>query len=205
MNRRAASKWYAVRCLFRWTGRYEERITLWHAADLDAAIALAEAEAGEYAENTGVTYLGLAQAYEIGAEQPGPGSEVFSLLRDSPLPPPEYLDRFFDTGGEHQTGGGRVAGLHQGERSCGYLFVGPDLRLEFLCAGDDGTWYYSDRADPEDYDTAAELASGKIDWYGRTYSARWLPGHEAREIEAYFDRGRRPRATRPKVLDDPGS
>jgi hypothetical protein len=94
-------KWYAVRCLFQWTGPYEERITLWHAADLGTAIALAESEATEYAENTGVTYLELAQAYEIGEEQPGPGSEVFSLLRDSVMPPPEYLNHFFDTGGEH--------------------------------------------------------------------------------------------------------
>ena len=84
---RRASKWYAVRCAFRRTGPYEERITLWHAADLGAAIALVEAEASEYAEATGVTYLGLAQAYEIGEEQPGPGTEVFSLLRDSAPPP----------------------------------------------------------------------------------------------------------------------
>jgi len=27
---------------------------------------------------------------------------VFSLLRDSPLPPEQYLDRHFDTGSEHQ-------------------------------------------------------------------------------------------------------
>ncbi|WP_410613949.1 hypothetical protein [Amycolatopsis sp. lyj-109] len=206
MTRRAASSWYAVRCIFRWTGPYEERITLWHAADLDAATALAEAEAEAYAKTTGVTYLGLAQAYEIGEEQPGPGSEVFSLLRTSALPPPEYLDRFFDTGGEHQTRDGtrRVATLYQGERSCGYLFAGPDFRLEFLRAGDDDTWYYSDRTDPEDYDTATELASGEIDWYGTTYSARWLPDGEAREIEAYFDRDR-PRDARPKVVTDPGS
>ncbi|MGW4062224.1 hypothetical protein ACWEGE_28355 [Amycolatopsis sp. NPDC004747] len=122
------------------------------------------------------------------------------------MPPPKHLNRFFDTGREHQPQDGtrRVAALHRGGRSCGYLFVGPDLQLEFLRAGDDGTWYYSDRVDPEDYDTAAELASGEIDWYGTTYSARWLPGHEAREIEAYFDRDR-PRGSRPKVRADPGS
>jgi hypothetical protein len=32
----------------------------------------------------------------------GSGVEVFSLIRDSDLPPKEYLDQFFDTGTEHQ-------------------------------------------------------------------------------------------------------
>jgi hypothetical protein len=99
-------EWYAVRCVFRWTGSegrpYEERITLWQAADFAAAVARAEAEAGEYAADTGVTYLGLAQAYATGEEVLQSGSEVFSLLRDSPLPPEQYLDRHFDTGSEHQ-------------------------------------------------------------------------------------------------------
>ncbi len=101
-------EWYAVRCVFRWTeadGRpYEERITLWRADSLDAAITHAEAEAREYAANTGVDYLGLAQGYETGEDELAPGSEVFSLLRRSPLPPEEYLDRHFDTGGEHRAG-----------------------------------------------------------------------------------------------------
>ncbi|MEQ0558847.1 hypothetical protein ABJI51_07180 [Amycolatopsis sp. NEAU-NG30] len=201
-----ADEWYAVRCVFRWAGSagqpYEERITLWRAAGLDNAIALAEAEAQEYAENTGVTYLGLAQAYAIGEKELTPGSEVFSLLRESELPPEKYLDRFFDTGDEHRTGksefAGRVAALHRGGRACGYLFVGPASLLEFLRSGDDGTWYYSDRADPDDYDTTAELASGEIDWYGTAYSARWLPDGEAREVRAFFDTGR------PKVRSDTG-
>jgi hypothetical protein len=90
-----------VRCVFRWTEaddrRYEERITLWRAADLDAAIVRADAEAREYAENTGATYLGLAQGYETGEKELTNGGEVFSLLRESALPPAEYLDRHFDT------------------------------------------------------------------------------------------------------------
>lgn len=98
--------WYTVRCVFRWAeaeGRpYEERLTLWRTADLDAAIARAEAEARQYAEDTGVTYLGFAQGYRTGEKELTDGSEVFSLLRDSALPPEEYLDRHFDTGGEHR-------------------------------------------------------------------------------------------------------
>ena len=100
------TEWYGVRCVFHWTEAaerpYEERITLWRAADLDSALVLAEEEAREYAEHNGVSYVGLAQAYATGTEELAPGSEVFSLLRDSALPPEEYLDRFFDTGGEHR-------------------------------------------------------------------------------------------------------
>ncbi|WIX98908.1 hypothetical protein QRX60_33280 [Amycolatopsis mongoliensis] len=100
-------EWYAVRCVFRWTGTeerpYEERITLWRAADLGTAVARAEAEAREYAADTGVTYLGLAQGYATGVQDLAPGCEVFSLLRDSSLPPEKYLDRHFDTGGEHRS------------------------------------------------------------------------------------------------------
>ncbi|MEW1913728.1 hypothetical protein AB0442_35775 [Kitasatospora sp. NPDC085895] len=105
MERRqiGSSGWYGVRCVFRWTGRgtYEERITLWRATSAAGAIALAEAEAAGYAEDTGVEYTGLAQCYEA-VDVPGPGAEVFSLLRDSPLEPDAYLDRYFDDGGERQ-------------------------------------------------------------------------------------------------------
>ncbi|MBE1495346.1 hypothetical protein H4696_002446 [Amycolatopsis lexingtonensis] len=101
-----SGEWFAVRCVFRWTHAgeepYEERITLWRAPDLDEALALAEAEAREYAERAGVGYLGLAQGYATGERELAPGTEVFSLLRDSALPPAEYLDRHFTTGGEHQ-------------------------------------------------------------------------------------------------------
>src|SRR5262245_1341209 len=99
--------WYSVRCVFRWTGwegePFEERITLWQAESLSDALERAEAEAAEYAKDNGVTYAGLAQGYQMTpGETPGHGIEVFSLLRDSDLPPEEYLTTFFDTGQEHQ-------------------------------------------------------------------------------------------------------
>jgi hypothetical protein len=98
--------WYGVRCLFRWRtwdGKpYEERITLWRAHSLDQAIELAEEDAADYADRNEIDYLHLSQAYAL---DPGSriesGLEVFSLLRDSALPPQEYLDRFYDTGTEH--------------------------------------------------------------------------------------------------------
>jgi len=96
--------WVAVRCVFEiaaagsgLAGTYEERITLWRATDLDAAISLAEAEADEHAAAVGAQYLGLAHAHVL-ADGPAHGAEVYSVMRDSQLTRVEYLDRFFDTG-----------------------------------------------------------------------------------------------------------
>ena len=103
--------WYSVRCVFAvgWPPEaagetYEERITLWRARSTEEAIERAEAEALEYAagiEEGPDSYTGLAQCYRLG-DEPGDGAEVFSLMRDSNLKPDAYLDRFFDTGAEHQ-------------------------------------------------------------------------------------------------------
>ncbi|MCW2586521.1 MAG: hypothetical protein JWN55_2037 [Frankiales bacterium] len=102
--------WYAVRCVFRsaWAESdhvpdeqlYEERITLWQARSLEDAIALAEAEAEDYAGDED-EYLDMAQAYQLPAA-PGQGTEVFSLMRTSVMEPDAYLDTFFDTGAERQ-------------------------------------------------------------------------------------------------------
>ena len=100
--------WFGVRCLFRHHGDvYEERVTLWRARDLDEAIALAEEEAREYAAVLSSPdgrneYIGFAQSYVLD-DEPGHGAEVFSLMRDSDLPPGAYIDRFFDTGDEHES------------------------------------------------------------------------------------------------------
>jgi hypothetical protein len=99
-------EWYSVRCVFAWPSwegqPFEERITLWRAVSLDEAIELAEREAQRYAEENGVEFLRLSQAYALG---PGTdidsGTEVFSLLRDSDLPAQTYIDTFFATGREH--------------------------------------------------------------------------------------------------------
>lgn len=98
--------WHAVRCFFRWKewegAPYEERVTVWLAESLDEAMRLGCAEADEYADANGLVHLGRAQAYLIGGSEPiQPGSEVFSLLRDSELEPPGYLDAHFHTGREH--------------------------------------------------------------------------------------------------------
>jgi len=109
-----AKAWFAVRCILRMDGLaevegtdesilYEERVTLWRAESVDAAVTLAEDEAREYAAVLPpAEYLGLAQSYEL-ADTPGHGAEVFSLVRESQLLATPYLDTFFDTGTERQT------------------------------------------------------------------------------------------------------
>lgn len=110
-----SSGWFAVRCLFRcgWppadsgddSYRYEERITLWRADDIDEAIVKAEAEAQNYTAAIAEApseYLGLAQAYALVDVPDLDGAEVFSLIRDNRLDSTSYLDAFFDTGQEHQ-------------------------------------------------------------------------------------------------------
>jgi hypothetical protein len=102
------NRWYAVRSLFHDPGgtesAYEERITLWQAADLDEALVRAEAEAVEYAEFAGVSYLsGFGQSYALADAPPRDGAEIFSLTRSSALPPGPYIEQFFDTGRERQS------------------------------------------------------------------------------------------------------
>ena len=99
----ATPLWFGVRCVFRWAARssYEERITLWQAADFDAAVAMAEEEAEAYAADSGQEFLGFAQAYVLPAP-PAQGAEVFALFRDSDLDADDYLDAFFDTGDERE-------------------------------------------------------------------------------------------------------
>lgn len=100
---------FSVRCLFALDSNtygldasaYEERVTIWDASSEDEAIALAEAEAEEYADDVSARYLGLAQSYRM-YDHPGVGAEIFSLIRSSNLAENDYLATFFTTGGEHQ-------------------------------------------------------------------------------------------------------
>lgn len=101
-------RWYAVRSLFRLAGEpesaYEERITLWQAGSFEEALEKAETEADDYAEFIGATYLAdFGQVYHLADVPPREGAEVFSLIRDSALPPKPYVERFFSTGRERQS------------------------------------------------------------------------------------------------------
>ncbi len=103
-------QWFSVRTVVSRPaeGVYEERITLWWRTDADAAADAALAESAEYAADNAGEDCGLAQVYEIYSDEVGglrasaDGSEIFALVRQSNLPPSEYLDAFFDTGREQQ-------------------------------------------------------------------------------------------------------
>jgi hypothetical protein len=101
----ADQQWYAVRCIFRLPAddgfAYEERITLWRATSHEEAVERAETEASTYMDGLEFKYLKLAQSFHL-FEPPDDGKEVFSLIRESELPPDEYLNAFFDTGNESQ-------------------------------------------------------------------------------------------------------
>ena len=102
---------FAVRHVIQWSPErpdqkahlYEERITAWNAESMEEALALAEQEARNYADD-GAASLDLYQGYWLSddVECPSSGVEVFSLLRESDLAPEDYIDRFFDTGDERQ-------------------------------------------------------------------------------------------------------
>lgn len=103
--------WFAVRCIVHFTDGartedgplFEERITLWRAANFDEAVERAEVETRDYASVVGGRVVEFAQCFRLsGGEEIQDGTEVFSLMRNSGLPPDRYVDRFFDTGQERQ-------------------------------------------------------------------------------------------------------
>jgi hypothetical protein len=102
-------KWFAVQCLFLIEAgavvaergqAYEERITLWQAVDADEAIAKASRAADNYAAEGGFQRVDYVTSYEM-FDVPDEGSEVWSLVRDSWLPPEEYVERFVIEGDPH--------------------------------------------------------------------------------------------------------
>src|SRR5690242_18232507 len=101
---------FSTRAVFQWADSwptkrkfaYEERVTLWRARSMQAAIRKGEAEAKRYAAGSGGKYLGFIQAYWMTDDVKVDGVEVFSLIRESDLLPGRYITRHFDTGGERE-------------------------------------------------------------------------------------------------------
>jgi hypothetical protein len=100
-------RWYGVKCVFQFSVAaeapghtiYEERVTIWSAPSSEKAIEKAEAEAREYAGEDG-EYLDYCVAFEMFDDPSVAGAEVYSLMREDPRDPADYLDRFYDTGRE---------------------------------------------------------------------------------------------------------
>lgn len=101
--------WYAVRCVFRWKSPkaerpgclvYEERIVLVRADSFEEAHQRGEAEAREYAADGDMELLDHSEVFHLFDRKITDRTEVFSNLRESPLPPEEYVQRYFSTGDE---------------------------------------------------------------------------------------------------------
>lgn len=96
----SSKSWYSAQCIFLHAETphgprqlFEERIVLLRAESAEAAIEQAEKEAREYGgETTGCKYLGCANVFEMFADEPGEGVEVFSAMQQSDLTAKEYLD-----------------------------------------------------------------------------------------------------------------
>jgi hypothetical protein len=101
---RVGMGWFAVRHVVKNHDAYEERVTLWHAADENEAVRRAEEAATEYVgmwDEGAVVVLPLFQSFRL-SDPPADGAEVFSLIRRSALSADDYLAAFFDTGSELQ-------------------------------------------------------------------------------------------------------
>ena len=110
-----APSWYAAMCIFEHEDVppletlaatetatvYEERIVLLRANSFDAAIIAGEADAEDYAKQTGSRYVGYIMTYHLFNEVIGEGTEVYSLMRSSSLSVDEFLNHYYDDGTEH--------------------------------------------------------------------------------------------------------
>jgi len=76
---------------------YEERVTIWRAATLDDARKRAIVEADAYASEVGAMRIDYIETYRM-FDSPSDAAEVWSVMRDSWLPPDEYLARFVTEG-----------------------------------------------------------------------------------------------------------
>jgi hypothetical protein len=98
--------WFGVRSWFLFDAgalledhgqMYEERITLWRAGSATEAQRLAAVEADAYAAETGSTRLDCVETFRM-FDAPGQSVEVWSVHRESWLPPDEFLARFVTEG-----------------------------------------------------------------------------------------------------------
>ena len=107
------SPWWGAKVIFSHKGLserfgenvYEERIILVRAKTANEAIRHAERDARQYVNDLpGCKYEGYVSVFHTWEEKMDSGSEVYSLMRTSKLNPARYLDHFYDTGTERQTG-----------------------------------------------------------------------------------------------------
>jgi hypothetical protein len=80
---------------------FEERMVILQADSRESAIATAEKEANDYADQfDNVNFAGYIDIFELAITEITVGAEFYSLIRRSNLDIDEYIDRFYDTGNE---------------------------------------------------------------------------------------------------------
>ena len=79
---------------------YEERTVLFHEVAFENAIAKARKEAEDYIQDSEMITTDYFSAFEIYTDGFESGTEVFSLIRDSDMENNDYVNSFYDTGGE---------------------------------------------------------------------------------------------------------
>ena len=99
-------QWYGIKCLVEHSGLsdepgshvYEERVVIFRAPDFDRAIERDEQEVVAYARLNGARYIGYSNAYKIEAPMIEDGTEVYSVMREMPLSPGDFITRYYDDG-----------------------------------------------------------------------------------------------------------
>src|SRR6266851_4326641 len=100
MSDTKSEPWYAVRSLLfdKDNNHYEERTVLVSASSDADALEKAEDGALKYCKEVGgLEYQGYSDSYHIFGEHVGPGTEVFSLIRKTPMSKDDYIERFLDS------------------------------------------------------------------------------------------------------------
>ena len=105
-NRDGEPGWYGAKTLYLHNDlterhgkpSYEERVVLFWAEDFTQAIDLAETEANEYIDGLCATYLGFVNIFHSFMEEPGSGTEVYSIIRNIEMDQEEYINHFYDDG-----------------------------------------------------------------------------------------------------------
>ena len=82
---------------------YEERITLWKSGTWEEAFRLAKEEALSYADDCDAKFIETTDSFHLFEKNPGHGSEVWSLMRDSFLAEETYLNAFCCTNRDRAT------------------------------------------------------------------------------------------------------
>ena len=108
----AADHWYGVKCLLEHAGLsedttahvYEERIVLLRAVSFEEAVLRAERDATEYAKPIKARYLGYSNAYKLDVDSISDATEVYSLMREVPMPPEDFITRYYDDGTDKHHG-----------------------------------------------------------------------------------------------------